>query len=367
MNRILFVIFLMIASVYSSAQSADLPSQEWWGEDIAVSDPANAADLRGAIQAYIWGDSGWTRHSPIDFQKNIDLRADLKEEYIEIPHLRSADKLTIHLRHGFTSVVYVLHPLKSNNSRVPVIYHSGHQIVCFHEDRHTNDTGAYAISVLDFFLDKGFDVVGISMPLVGYNYHPQEVKENGKTFRIAGHDELFQLENPFYYFLEPVRATIDFLSSEERYKRFIMMGLSGGGWTTTVYSALDDRIWLSFPVAGSIPNALRVSSQDVGDKEQNMADFYNRFNYSTLYTLAAEGPGRLSCQILNEKDECCYALNGDDYWVPNVQLRLAQMHEPGQFHFLFDRNAPFHKVSSIAANKIYDEIKDAFERERRKP
>ncbi|HEY4335375.1 MAG TPA: hypothetical protein VGM89_05745 [Puia sp.] len=337
-----------------------MTSQEWWGEDIAVSDPGNAANLRGAIQTYIWGDSGWTRHSPIDVQKNVNLPTDVKEENIELPHLRSADRLTIHLRHGFTSVVYILHPLKSNRLQVPVIYHSGHQIVFFHEDRHTNDSGAYAISVLDFFLDKGFDVIGISMPLVGYNYHPLEVKENGQVFPITCHDDVFQLENPFYYFLEPIRATIDFLSSEEGYKRFIMMGLSGGGWSTTVYSAIDERVWLSFPVAGSIPNAMRVSPRDVGDKEQYLADFYNRFNYPTLYTLAAEGPGRLSCQILNEKDECCFAFNGDNYWVPDVQLRLAQMHEPGQFHFFFDRCAPFHKVSAAATNKIYEEIKEAF-------
>ena len=31
-----------------------------------------------------------------------------------------------------------------------------------------------------------------------------------------------------------------------------MIGLSGGGWSTTVAAALDPRIGLSLPVAGSV-------------------------------------------------------------------------------------------------------------------
>lgn len=85
-----------------------------------------------------------------------------------------------------------------------------------------------------------------------------------------------------------------------------------------------------------------------------------------LYTLAAEGTGRRSCQILNEKDNCCYAFNGDNFWVPKVATQLEEMNEPGQFSFFFDRSAPFHKVSAVAANKIYEEIRQAFGREGRK-
>ena len=70
------------------------------------------------------------------------------------------------------------------------------------------------IDARNIFLEKGFDVIGISMPLVGYNYHPSQVKESGKIFAINRHDDLFQLRHHFYYFLEPVRATVNFLSGE---------------------------------------------------------------------------------------------------------------------------------------------------------
>ncbi len=37
------------------------------------------------------------------------------------------------------------------------------------------------------------------------------------------------------------------------YKHVVMFGLSGGGWSTTIAAALDSRIALSIPVAGSVP------------------------------------------------------------------------------------------------------------------
>ena len=37
------------------------------------------------------------------------------------------------------------------------------------------------------------------------------------------------------------------------YKNIIMVGLSGGGWTTTLASALIPDITLSIPIAGSTP------------------------------------------------------------------------------------------------------------------
>ena len=50
-----------------------------------------------------------------------------------------------------------------------------------------------------------------------------------------------------------------------------MAGLSGGGWTTTIASALDPRIVLSFPVAGSVPFAMR--DEHPGDPYHDLGDF----------------------------------------------------------------------------------------------
>jgi len=69
-----------------------------------------------------------------------------------------------------------------------------------------------------------------------------------------------------------------------------MIGLSGGGRTTTVYAAVDPTIGCSFPVAGTIPRYLR-SGGSVGDREQNEPSFYRLAGYLDLYLLGAVGAG----------------------------------------------------------------------------
>lgn len=64
------------------------------------------------------------------------------------------------------------------------------------------------------------------------------------------------------------------------YKHVVMMGLSGGGWTTTLAAALDHRISLSTPVAGSIPCDFAHTSWDF---EQSCNSSWARVaNYTSL-------------------------------------------------------------------------------------
>ena len=151
------------------------------------------------------------------------------------------------------------------------------------------------------------------------------------------------------YFIEPAVLTINFAKAMG-YDRIFFGGLSGGGWTTTVVSALDPRVELSFPVAGSLPCAMRVSVRDAGsggvaagkagrltprqdpekktwpvgndheDFEQSCAGnpnpenplhpgraLYRVANYTAMYLLAGLEPGRAQLQVLHENDECCFA------------------------------------------------------------
>ena len=62
----------------------------------------------------------------------------------------------------------------------------------------------------------------------------------------------------------------------DRSEKFVMLGLSGGGWSTTLASAVDPRIQLSFPTAGSIPFDLKV-----GACKRSSADDVLRFDLST--------------------------------------------------------------------------------------
>jgi hypothetical protein len=61
---------------------------------------------------------------------------------------------------------------------------------------------------------------------------------------------------PLRYFLEPAVLTMNFAKAQG-YQNVYMAGLSGGGWSTTFASAIDKRIQGSFPIAGSVPCAMR--------------------------------------------------------------------------------------------------------------
>src|SRR4029078_5123355 len=104
---------------------------------------------------------------------------------------------------------------------------------------------------------------------------------------------------------------LNYLKTRSRFGRFPayqtlhMLGLSGGGWTTTDYAAIGPGIRCSFPVAGTIPLALR-SGGSVGDREQYEPSFYRIAGYPDLYILGASGRGRKQVHVLVRRDACCF-------------------------------------------------------------
>ena len=61
---------------------------------------------------------------------------------------------------------------------------------------------------------------------------------------------------PTRYFLEPAYLTVNYAKAHG-YDFVGIAGLSGGGWSATVAAAIDKRINVSFPIAGSTPCAQR--------------------------------------------------------------------------------------------------------------
>ena len=82
------------------------------------------------------------------------------------------------------------------------------------------------------------------------------------------------------------------------YQDVIMIGHSGGGWTTTLAAAIDPRIRLSFPVAGSLPLYLQEGPCGItADYEQVVPSLYrDRASYLDLYVLGSVGAGRRQVQ-----------------------------------------------------------------------
>jgi hypothetical protein len=83
------------------------------------------------------------------------------------------------------------------------------------------------------------------------------------------------------------------------------IGLSGGGWSTTLMAALDTRILRSYSVAGSQPIYMRPANGSIGDAEQIWPEFYAGCGYLDLYLMATSN-GRHAEQIYNSGDDTCF-------------------------------------------------------------
>jgi hypothetical protein len=141
-----------------------------------------------------------------------------------------------------------------------------------------------------------------------------------------------------------------------------MVGLSGGGWTTNLLAAIDERIKYSFSVAGSMPLYYR-SDASMGDIEQFLPELYRDIaGYPDLYVLGAYGKGRKQVQILNRKDDCCFGQKQHDpdrnydsdlkTFETSVKEKLKTLDAAGHYYLVIDETAPCHQISEYAFKNI---------------
>src|SRR5262249_18753971 len=157
-----------------------------------------------------------------------------------------------------------------------------------HADDLASDGGQASIR---YFLEQGFDVLALYMPDYGPNIDP--VETHNRIMALASDTAPW---HPLRYFLEPIAVALNQALADRNYDSVAMMGISGGGWATTVAAALDPRIRYSFPVAGSLPLYMRQRADDLGDAEQYDEAFYSIAGYPDLYVMGAAGEGRRQVQ-----------------------------------------------------------------------
>ena len=266
--------------------------------------------------------------------------------YDNFQNLKRIDRLTVEMEYGINSISYLFIPEKSNEKLI--LYHQGHG-------------GDFILgkNTIQFFLDRNFTVLASTMPLVGMNNQPiVEIDGFGKI-KLISHEQLKFLEvnnfNPMRLFLDPIQINLTFLDKEYDFVQYSMVGLSGGGWITVVYSAIDERISNSFSVAGSMPFYLRVDERDIGDYEQTNIDLYRNVNYLELYILSASGDGRKHVQIFNKNDPCCYPGNGYETYEFVIKDKISQLGQ-GNFQIFVDNTHNEHKISDVALDYIVKNI-----------
>jgi uncharacterized repeat protein (TIGR01451 family) len=264
------------------------------------------------------------------------------------------DRLDVAMDSGLHSYAYLLRPAANPANRL-LIFHQGHS-----EFLLTNG----GQQVMRYFLDRGFAVMAFWMPLFGEN--PKTLTDlYGSTLTLGNHDLMAEyLEDSrggfIRFFLEPVVAGLNYVSSELSFDDVNMVGISGGGWTTHLLSALDTRIAGSFPTAGSLPLYLHdgpCPNGTQGDAEQYWPPLYqDRAGYLDLYVLGGYGPGRGQIQILNQYDSCCfYGVNYRTY-APDASAAAAGLGS-GSFSVYLDSTHAEHKISdSVIDGVIYPAI-----------
>lgn len=248
------------------------------------------------------------------------------------------DEITIDMGSSIQSKLRLYWPFNSNNNLV--IYHQGHLGT-------TNER----LPVIQRFLDDGYFVLEISMPLTGYNW-----LGTGQTCCAEAHDQtIAALNRPMHFFLEPVAVGLNYVDQSFSFDNIFMTGISGGGWTTTVYAALDTRIRASYSVAGSYP--FYVTDQiygqpGLGDFEQINPDFYAHASYLDLYLMSAEN-SRTSL-IYNEFDSCCFEGTYSNSFRSYVEQRATQL--GGSIEVFIDDTTTTHAISAAALELISNDI-----------
>ena len=319
---------------------------------ISIRSEGDATSKRKELVDFIWGAKGLPAALPNKVEQNI---AD--DRYSTLTNLKQINRLRIDMDWGISSTAYHFVPTQSTNKLL--IYHRGH-----------DGDFVGGIDIIQFFLNKGLSVLALSMPLEPPNNQPiVDLNRIGKI-QLTFHEQFKLLEmpsgHPVQLFLTPVAISLNYAQSIG-YDSFYMTGVSGGGWTTTVYAAADPRISRSYPVAGTLPLHLRADRQrfnsaqrpaDWGDYEQTIPELYRIANYLDLYVLSSLGANRKQLQILNKYDPCCFSGDAYQAYEGAVKERVQTL-GTGNFSVFLDSSHKTHGFSDQSLDLIAQDANSA--------
>jgi len=305
---------------------------------IEINSENDVFDKRKNLINFIWKNT-IPYSSLILIDKNIE---DLR--YSNFINLKSIDKLNIEMEYEINSTAYLFLPENSNNELI--IYHQGHA-GDFIEGKDS----------IEFFINEGYSVLAMSMPLLGMNNNPIIDLDNFGKIKFTNHKQLRFLESsnfsPIKFFVEPIGVSLNYLDENFNFNAYHMLGISGGGWTTILFSALDDRISQSYSVAGSFPMFMRSDSKNIGDYEQIVPELYTIANYLELYILSSFGAERKLILVYNEFDSCCFS--GNTYqkspFKDMIENKITKI-GPGKFDIIIDEEQNKHIISDEIITKI---------------
>ena len=322
-----------IISLYSKVNVTSL---------IHIHSQTDVLDKRVQLIQYIWKQNNFPYDKmPSNIENNIK-----DERYSDLQNLTRINKITTSMDYGVKSYSYLFLADRSNNKLI--IYHQGHD-------------GDFVLgkNIIQSFLEKGYSVLAFSMPLTGMNNQPIVDLSFGKL-KLTTHDDLRFIESdtlsPIKFFVEPIAVSLNYVDKEFHFDSYYMTGISGGGWTTVLYSALDTRIEKSYPVAGSVPLYLRFNNpKNMGDYEQMLPELYKIADYLDLYIMASYGENREQIQIFNKYDPCCFSGTGYITYENEIKKSISDL---GKFKVFLDVNNKKHSISEESLAMILKNIEN---------
>ncbi len=258
-------------------------------------------------------------------------------------------------------LAYLLLPGKGHMQSRAVILHGTHAWEAFDD---AGETGLRA--TIEGLLVDGFAVMLMYLPHCSPGDHP-----------ASPHAELFSSPTDAHglrYFLEPTVVATNYLLSANpeigAIQDVSLLGLEGGGLTTTLAAALDPRIGLSISVASDMP-AITVPLTQAIDDEQQIPSRLG-VGFADLYVLGSSGKptgkegSRRQIHVFNRRNSTFSPAGYDASrvkdgltWVESMLLTEANVRKSdavidprGRFRVEFDDMALSQKISHYALNSL---------------
>ncbi|RZD48630.1 MAG: hypothetical protein CXT78_00995 [Thaumarchaeota archaeon] len=287
---------------------------------------------RSQLIYYLWNQNDLPQEFPTNIQQNIDVSL-----FSDLKNLKQIDLIEHKMEFGINSISYMFHPEDSNNKIV--FYHQGHG-GDFIKGKNT----------IEFFLNNGYTVQAFSMLLLGINEKPIVETEFGPII-LNSHDHLKYLESekfvPLKLFFEPLVVSLNYLDSHFNFDEYYMVGISGGAWTAMYYSAIDERISQTYPVAGPYPLFIRSNYNQIGDYETEHPQLLEIVNELEAYLMGSFGKDRKFVQIYNKFDSCCW--DGEYYKIfeSTIKEKVSEFGS-GYYDVIIDDTHHQHIISDHA-------------------
>ncbi|MEO7362159.1 MAG: hypothetical protein ABI120_17650 [Gemmatimonadaceae bacterium] len=211
--------------------------------------------------------------------------------------------------------------------------------------------------MIDFMLDRGWEVYAMDMLVSGAN-GVDATLEDLSHWALPRHDD--GVTSTLAMHLLPVKRVIDFVAaSRPRATAIVMMGPSGGAWTSFMYGALDPRVTAVIAASGGRPMSQRLLAPwgplELGDPEQSAPEVFSGIRYEDIMVAAG---ARGAQYLYTTNDPCCFRMPVGDPLIDYVERGGARSSRT--IRLFVDGVSTIHGISAAGFIEIDRFLKDLF-------